>query len=106
MPGGIIPIKAAEGLAEKYCCPVVVVFAIHPDKENFTVTTYGQTKKLCKVAAAYGEKLAAAVYDAAKLIQVEPKHLPEEPAIFAPAQGSPAVSARVDSTPGLTGDKP
>lgn len=82
MGKGLIPISAAKALSEKYKAPLVVVFSIHPDRENFTMTTYGETKKLCKLAAAYGEQFAAAVWQAAVEIQKEPAHLPEEPAMW------------------------
>ena len=82
---GRIPIVAAERLSSQYDVPMVVVFAVHPDRENFTVTTYGQTKKFCRLAAAYGEQLAKAVWDAAVKVQQEPVHLPETPTIMRPA---------------------
>lgn len=82
MPKGIVPISAARAISEKHNAPMVVVFAIHPDKENFTVTTYGQTKKLCRLAAQYGDGVAKAVWDVAKLVQVEDSTMPEAPAVF------------------------
>jgi len=58
---GLVPIKAAQAISEKYKAPVVVVFAIHPDREHYTMTTYGETKKLCKLAAHYGSEMATAI---------------------------------------------
>ena len=56
-----IPIGDARELARKHNAPMVVVFAITTDGEQFCVTTYGATKKLCKLAASYGDQFAEAV---------------------------------------------
>lgn len=61
---GRIPIAAAQRLSETYKCQVVVVFAIEEGGDRFTVTTYGATKKLCKLAAGYGDQIAQKVMDA------------------------------------------
>ena len=55
---GRIPIGDARALSRKHGCPLVVIFAINPDKESFTITTYGATKKLCKLAASFGVQIA------------------------------------------------
>lgn len=77
---GLIPISAARALSEKHKAPVVVIFAIHPDRENFTVTTYGATKKLCRLAAQYGDGIFSSMHAVAKLVQVEDATKPEYPA--------------------------
>lgn len=79
MAKGLIPISEGRRLCDKYKAPMVVVFAIHGDRENFTVMTYGQTKKLCKLAAAYGKEIAESAFSAAVQVQTEPNDLPEEP---------------------------
>lgn len=56
-----IPIGDARELARKHNAPMVVIFAIAPSGEQFCVTTYGATKKLCKLAASYGDQFAEAV---------------------------------------------
>ncbi len=57
----VIPIADAERISKQRSCPMVVIFAIHADCENFTVTTYGETKKLCRLAAMYGDEIAKRV---------------------------------------------
>lgn len=81
MGKGRIPIKAAERLSEQYDCPMVLVFSIHPDREHFTVTSYGQTKAYCRLAAGYADKLADAILSGSisAALQAEPKHLPDVP---------------------------
>lgn len=56
-----IPIAAARRMGQDHDCPVVVVFAIEPGGERFTVTTWGNTKSLCRLAADYGKKLSEAI---------------------------------------------
>jgi len=77
-----IPIKDAERISKDRKCPMVIVFGIHDDGERFTITTYGATKKLCKLAGEYGKRLAHAIYEVAELIQVEPEGTPEEPLVL------------------------
>lgn len=49
--------------AERFDRPVVVVFAIERGGERFRVSTYGESKKLCKLAGAFGDQIAEAVRD-------------------------------------------
>lgn len=80
---GRIPIGDARELSRKHGCPIVVVFAIHPDRETFTVTSYGATKKLCRLGADYANKIAEAVLDAqVKPAEVEPLDLPDAPVVW------------------------
>ena len=80
---GVIPIGDARNLSRKYACPLVVIFAINPDAESFTVTTYGATKKFCKLAASFGTQFADAVMEGAvSPPQTEPLDMPETPAIY------------------------
>lgn len=81
---GFIPIGDARALARSRGVPVVLIFAIHPDQEHFTVTTYGATKKLCRHAADLGRQLSAAILDGSvSPAETEPLDLPEAPAILA-----------------------
>ena len=80
---GRIPIINAKHLSVAYRCPVVVIFAIHDNHKEFTVTTYGATKKYCKLAAEYGEQLSKAVWNVAPNLQKEPPYQVDEPAVFA-----------------------
>lgn len=92
MNTGRIPIAAARSLGQKYDCPVIVVFALHPPGDNrFTVTTYGQTKKLCRLAAEYGERIARGIeLGEIQPSATEPDGGPEQPMEWqgpAPADG-------------------
>ena len=49
--------------AKKFDRPVVVVFAIERGGERFRISTYGETKKPCKLAGSFGNSIAAAVAD-------------------------------------------
>lgn len=81
---GKIPIGDARHLSRQYGCPVVVIFAINPDRESFTVTTYGATKGLCKLAASLGTQFADAIMKGAvSPPETEPCDVPEMPAIYA-----------------------
>ena len=78
---GRIPIGDARRIARERGVSMVVMFAIHPDGERFTVTTYGATKKLCRLAAAYGDRIADGILSGRIVApQTEPLDLPEEPA--------------------------
>ena len=92
---GKIPISAAGAMAEKYGVPVIVIFAIHPDGSNFTVTTYGTTKALCRHAASMGKQIADAVFDQRVAPEpIEPKDLPDTPCTLLPAGGEPKAEER------------
>lgn len=80
---GRIPIKAAELLSEQYKCPVIVIWAIHDDRETFTVTTYGETKALCRHAADMAKKLTRAILQGEVVpAETQPLDMPDRPAIF------------------------
>ena len=61
MPGKI-PIDDAKRIATERRCPVVVIFGVSEDGSTFEVTTYGMTRKLCKLAASFGDQFAEAVF--------------------------------------------
>lgn len=83
MPGHI-PVGDARHLSRKHGCPLVVIFAINPDRESFTVTTYGATKKFCKLAASFGTQFAEAIFDGTVSPPlIEPEDAPDHPAIYA-----------------------
>lgn len=80
---GRIPIGAARDLSRRYGCPMVVVFAITPSGDSFNLTTYGATKKLCKLAADIGDQFADAVLGGTVgPPETEPEGV-EVPAVFA-----------------------
>ena len=80
---GVIPIEDARNLSRKHGCRLVVIFAINPDVESFTVTTYGATKKLCKLAASFGTQFADAIMKGTvSPPQIEPLDMPETPSIY------------------------
>ena len=54
-------IAAARDYGDTFDRPVVVVFSVLSDGNRFNVTTYGKSKKLCKLAAAFGDQIAQAV---------------------------------------------
>jgi Zn-dependent peptidase ImmA (M78 family) len=90
---GVVPIGDARKISEQRNVPLVVIFAIHSDREQFTVTTYGATKAFCRVAADYGTKLAEAIMESRVVAaQVEPTHLPDEPTVWTRALSSQAPS--------------
>lgn len=83
MGSGRIPIGAARKMSEQYDVPMIVLYAIHPNGKEFTVTTYGATKKLCRHAADIGKKLAKAIMDAEVVpAEVEPMDVPDAPTIM------------------------
>lgn len=58
---GAIPIGDARRISEDRKCPLVVIFGIEANGDRFTVTSYGATRALCRVAAQYADKIAEAV---------------------------------------------
>ena len=80
---GRIPIRDAQEISERRACPVVVIFAIEPGAERFTVTTYGATKKLCRHAASMGKQIAEKVLDGTVAPEaIEPMELPDSPCMM------------------------
>lgn len=70
-------------MAKRHNCPVVLIYAIEPEAESFTVTTYGQTKALCRHAADLGRKFSQAVLGReVEPAMTEPLDVPDDPAIF------------------------
>jgi len=82
---GKIPISAAEKISKQYGCPMVLVFGIEASGDKFTITTYGETKALCRHAASLSEQFAKAIFNQTVAPeQVEPTHLPDVPSVFGP----------------------
>ncbi len=80
MPSGKIPIGDARAIARKCQCPMIVIFGIDADGQQFHVTTYGMTKKFCRLAASFGEQFAQAIFNGTvEPPGQEPLHLPETP---------------------------
>jgi hypothetical protein len=79
MPGKI-PIKDAEKIAKARDCSMVIVFGMHENENRFTVTTYGKSKALCRLAADIGSKISEGILGGdITAEQKEPTHLPDEP---------------------------
>jgi len=56
-------VAAMREYGSKFDRPVVVAFSIKPDGNGFKIVTYGASNKLCKLAASFGDKIAAAIED-------------------------------------------
>lgn len=54
-------IAALREISKRFDRPIVVAFAIERCGCRFSITTYGETKALCKAAGAFGDELANAV---------------------------------------------
>jgi hypothetical protein len=83
MARGKLPISAARKISEEHDCPMVLIFGIERSGDRFSITTYGETKALCRHAASLGTQFAEAVFS--KEVhpeEMEPKHLPDVPAVF------------------------
>lgn len=77
---GLIPVSAARALARNYKCPMVVIYGIDRAGERFSVTTYGETQKLCRAAADVGRKISEGVLGGAIApAREEPTDLPLAP---------------------------
>lgn len=50
-------VAALRDFADKFGRSVVVAFSIEPDGKAFCVTSFGQTKQLCKMAAVFGNEI-------------------------------------------------
>jgi len=80
---GSIPVGDARRIARDHQCPLVVIFALDAGGESFTITTYGQTKKFCRLAADFGKQFAAAIFDGTVAPSlIEPLDLPDTPALW------------------------
>ena len=74
---GVIPVSDAKRIGKDRSCPIIVIFAIEELGNRFTVTTYGRTKKLCKLAASFGEQFSTAVLNGTvEPPQTEPSNCP------------------------------
>jgi hypothetical protein len=81
---GAIPVGDARRISRERQQPLVIIFGLNADGSEFNVTTYGATKKLCKVAASLGEQFAQAVLNGrVGPPETEPEGAPEVPARFA-----------------------
>ena len=56
-------VAALRDYGEKFNRPVVVAFSIEADGSRFRTVTYGASIELCKLAASFGDKIAAAIED-------------------------------------------
>lgn len=54
-------VAALREYSKAFDRPVVVAFSLYPDGNRFNVTTFGKSKKLCRLAAAFGEEIARLV---------------------------------------------
>jgi hypothetical protein len=78
---GVIPISDARDLGKKRECPMVVIFAIEKSRKRFTVTTWGETKEMCQLAAGYGDDIADALLGGTLIARQTPDGLAPEPTI-------------------------
>lgn len=60
---GIVPISDVRSIGEKRNCLGVILYAIEPKGETFTVTTWGKNRPLCKHMADIGKRLADCIFD-------------------------------------------
>ena len=80
MRNGIIPVSTARRIAKESKSPCIIIFAIEESGEQFTITTYGQNKALCKHAASLGKQFAQAIFDKTVApLATEPDDLPDFP---------------------------
>lgn len=86
MTEGIIPVSSARRLSKESKSPCIVIFAIEPNGGKFTITTYGQTKALCKHAASLGSQFEAIFNEIVVPLSSEPEDLPDSPTQFQPKQ--------------------
>jgi hypothetical protein len=85
-----VPIGDARRISRERGCPIVVVFAIHPDRERFTVTSYGATKALCRVGGDYARQFSESVLQRIVVAsEVEPLDVPDAPAVWRTAGEAP-----------------
>lgn len=83
MTKGIIPVSSARRLSKESKSPCIVIFAIEPSGGQFTITTYGQTKALCKHAASLGSQFAEVILNEIVVpLSSEPDDLPDFPTQF------------------------
>ena len=54
-------VAALRDFGAKFDRPVVVTFALHPNGDEFSIISYGKTRKLCKLAASFGKQIADAI---------------------------------------------
>lgn len=77
---GEIPIGDARAIAERRQCPLIIIFGLTEGGAEFQVTTYGMSKKLCRLAASLGEQFAQAILEGTLSPPLEElRHLPETP---------------------------
>jgi hypothetical protein len=78
-----IPISEAKAISKKYHAPIVLIFAITDGGDRFTVTTYGESKALCRHAASLSEQISSKVLNGEIIpAKEEPKQLPDQPTQF------------------------
>lgn len=76
---GRIPIDDAKRIATERRCPVVVVFGLHAEGNQYSLASYGMTRKLCKLGASFAEQIAACIADGRiQAPQEEPADAPKE----------------------------
>lgn len=80
MPG-VIPVSDAAAIGKKRECPLVVIFAIEADVTRFTVTTWGKTRKLCQLAAGFGDDISKGIYNGTVEPRATPAGLPLAPTV-------------------------
>ena len=79
---GKIPISDAKRISEARKLPIVIVFGLHADGHRISLSTWGKTKKLCKVAAG----LADSIIQAVEMGRVVPPQTEPPDSVLTPAQ--------------------
>lgn len=59
---GKIPIKAAQSISDAHDQAMVVIFGVAQQGNRFCLTTYGKTKKLCKLAGSFADQIADLIH--------------------------------------------
>jgi len=77
----IVDVSSAKRISNESGSPCIVIFAIDPDGDKFTITTYGKTRSLCRHAASLGKQFADAILNQ-DVVPVETDELPDYPANF------------------------
>lgn len=70
-------VAALRDFAQRFGRPVVVTLSLDPSGHSFHVTTYGKTRKLCKLAGSFGDQIVEAIQNGTiEPPDVEPFNVP------------------------------
>lgn len=78
-----IPISEARKISEKYAAPIVLIFAITDGGDRIAVTSYGESRALCRHAAYLSDQITDKALNGEIVpLQEEPMDLPDRPMQF------------------------